>query len=370
MSRVLWAHLPAPGGDAVAMAIPTRFDALGDAVLRGTYAPSPPAQLVFDLVSPGSVLLDLGAHLGVVALVAARLGARVIAVEAAPGNAECLRASRNANGFSNLQVIEAAVSNRPGVLLFREDGAYGQVTDERGTGVVEVRAAPVVGLLEGLGLERVDIVKMDVEGHEPEAIDGMHALLAPPDAPPVVFESNLHTLHRTGATPAQLLRRFEEHGYRTFLVGDGELTEADSSSFQVETVSDYLATKGPTPSRWKVRGPLSDDEIVERSAIEARHPLRHSRAAIARALVAAPPSLRRRSDVAAIIEALALDPDRAVADAARTTADDGPAEASEGGPRALAASALRGRHPGLRLPAGSGVVRGRHPQHEMNSVRR
>ncbi|MCZ7531692.1 MAG: hypothetical protein M5U31_15970 [Acidimicrobiia bacterium] len=115
-------------------------------------------------------------------------------------------------------------------------------------------------------------------------------------------------------------------------MGDRELIAADSSSFQVETVSDYLATKGTTPSGWRVRGPLSTDEIVERATIEARHPLRHSRAAIARALAGADPSLRCRADVAAIIEELALDPDREVSGAAADTSRADPTGAPEGGP--------------------------------------
>lgn len=327
MSNRRWARLTAPDGRTVSMALPPHFDALGDAVLRGSYEPDGAARLVFDLVSPGSVLLDLGAHLGVVTLAAAHLGAVVIAVEAAPGNAACLRASRDANKLTNLEVIEAAVGDRSGTALFREDGAYGQVTGEAGPGVVEVRAVSATRILSDRGLERVDVVKIDVEGHEPEAIDGMRALLQRPDAPPVVFESNRHTLHRTGATPADLLARFEALGYRTYLVGDGDLTEASPASFQVGTVSDYLATKGPTPPGWIVRGPLTLDEVAERIAAQARHPLGHSRAAIARALVRADVSLRLRGDVAVVVEALALDPDSEVAEAARSPRQARPADA-------------------------------------------
>lgn len=341
-----WARLAVPGAPPVSMALPHRFDALGDAVRRGVYEASPPARLVFDLLAAGSVLLDLGAHLGVVALVASRLGATVVAVEAAPGNAACLRASRGANDFALLTIVEAAVSDRPGVVRFREDGAYGQVTGDAGPGVVEVRAAPVTELLREQGLARVDLIKMDVEGHELPAIEGMRELLDRHDAPPVVFESNRHTLHRVGATPADLLSRFEALGYRTYLVGDGELIEAGSSSFQVETVSDYLATKAtqPAPAGWVVRPPLTAGELAERIGREARHPLGHSRAAIARALAGAGPELRGRHDVGVAIELLGLDPDPEVAEAAqaalRTVA---PGRAGDGvaGPLRRVAAELR-----------------------------
>lgn len=319
MTAPRFAQLETPRGDPVRMALPPRHDPLGDAVLHGRYETPDAALLVFDLVSDGSVLLDLGAHLGAVALVAAGIGARVVAVEASPVNAASLRESRDANGFTRLQVVEAAVSDVPGTVHFHQDGPYGRVTSDGGPGVIEVRAAPVTDLLAELDVARVDVVKMDVEGHELAAIDGMEPLMSPCDAPPVVFESNRHTLHHAGRSPSDLLARFEALGYRTYLVGAHELIEAGSSSLQVETVSDYLATKQGAPPGWRVRSPLSPDELAVRIEAEAHHPLKWSRAAVARALGEAGPDLRRRDGIETSIGDLLLDPEPEVAEAAETT---------------------------------------------------
>ncbi len=56
------------------------------------------------------------------------------------------------------------------------------------------------GLLGRLGWDRVDAVKLDVEGAELAAIRGMAGLLSGPNAPIVLYESNTHTLQFFGDT--------------------------------------------------------------------------------------------------------------------------------------------------------------------------
>jgi FkbM family methyltransferase len=61
------------------------------------------------------VVLDIGAHIGFFSAKAAKLAKEVVAVEPVPGNADLLR--RNVGGFSNVQIIEAAISEEETVSL-------------------------------------------------------------------------------------------------------------------------------------------------------------------------------------------------------------------------------------------------------------
>src|SRR5438105_4428726 len=72
---------------------PSAEDPLSRAYADGRYPHGPFSGLLPHLLRPGKTVLDLGAHLGSFALVAAVLGCRVLAVEACPRNAELLRAS-------------------------------------------------------------------------------------------------------------------------------------------------------------------------------------------------------------------------------------------------------------------------------------
>jgi FkbM family methyltransferase len=192
---------------------------------------APHFDLLRRLVRPGSRVLDLGAHIGTFTLAAASLGCEVLAVEASPENAELLRASVEHNGFTHVRIVQAVASNRSGMVPFSCYGPFGHVfTAATNMPTVEVPAVRADDLLAEVGWERVDLVKLDVEGSEIAALDGMTTLLNRTDAPPIIYESNAHTLGFYGRTPEELRGRLEEHGYASYRL--------DSTQSEVE---DYLA---------------------------------------------------------------------------------------------------------------------------------
>jgi FkbM family methyltransferase len=138
--------------------------------------------LVYDLFllpanGAGSTVVDAGANIGVFARWALRHGVqRVICFEPSPQNAECLRRNLAVDISSGLaQVIQKGLwdstktlsfstlnRNNPGAHHVAEDG-YGDVT------------IPVTTLDETcseLDLDRIDYIKMDVEGAEQRALAG------------------------------------------------------------------------------------------------------------------------------------------------------------------------------------------------------
>jgi FkbM family methyltransferase len=302
------------------MAVPADYDFLATHVLgAGKYFP-PHFELALELAPADGVVLDLGAHLGTFTLAAAASGRRVIAVEAAPRNVEMLAESARANGLEGaITIVPAAVSNRSGTVRFQQEGAWGQVTDSWwAADVVEVPARTVAEILADLAVERVDVVKIDVEGSEIAAIEGMAELLAPPDAPAVVYESNAHTLRMFDVTPEQLVGALADFGYDSYLV-DGvkrELTPVTRASFQPETNVDYAAVKRPIPPGWNILRPRTDNDLARAISAESREPSVALRAQLARSLERAPASLLARRDVQLTLTALALDPDETVARAA------------------------------------------------------
>src|SRR5262249_7130458 len=146
---------------------PDTDDDLIRTLASGAYPPAdrPLQQLLHHLTPAGGRVLDLGAHFGVFSLAAAAAGYCVAAVEASPLNAAVLRASAARNGFDRLTVLHACVADRPGTANFLGYGPFGHIiaADDPRHGVI-VRAATVDGLLDELGWDRVDFVKMDVEG--------------------------------------------------------------------------------------------------------------------------------------------------------------------------------------------------------------
>jgi FkbM family methyltransferase len=121
----------------------------------------------------GATVFDLGAHHGIVALMLSRevtSTGRVVAVEANPHNAAAAEANARLNGADNLIVRCAAVSDRPGTLIFNE-GLNGRVDDGTGKwGRVEVSAVTIDQLTAEYGPPAVLFI--DVEGYECHALRG------------------------------------------------------------------------------------------------------------------------------------------------------------------------------------------------------
>ena len=134
------------------------------------------------LLIPGMRVLDIGANIGFYSMLAAsRVGeaGRVWAIEPNPHNVAFLLANRRLNGFQNLEIVQAAASDRWEVLQYfsaASNGITRPVTEgDPETSGDTVQAVPAAAILpKG---ERVDLVKIDVEGAEGKVLLGLEPVL-------------------------------------------------------------------------------------------------------------------------------------------------------------------------------------------------
>ncbi len=136
-------------------------------------------------VKPGAVVLDCGANIGVFTRLSLERGAgKVIAIEPAPENLECLRrnfAKEIADG--RVVVYPKGVWDKDDVLTLNVD-PHNSAADsflihrEGGHEGNKVPLTTIDKLVAELGLERVDFVKMDIEGAEVRALMGGQATIA------------------------------------------------------------------------------------------------------------------------------------------------------------------------------------------------
>ena len=197
-----------------------KFCAGGSAAgfLLGTHDPSIQRALT-TLVKPGMVVYDVGANVGFTAMIAARLvgaGGRVICFEPQPGCSNVLRLNASLNGFSHVMLRAEALGDSDGSALFVVSenstfshlAAVGDTGEARGEIRVELRRLDT--LLDGSGLPRPDLVKIDVEGAELQVLAGAASMLRL--LKPVV----LIELHGTNDGVANCL---SAAGYATHVVG-------------------------------------------------------------------------------------------------------------------------------------------------------
>lgn len=126
-------------------------------------------------VHPGDVVIDGGACWGDTALYFAHLAGsagRVVGFEFEPGNLELLRHNLGLNPqlAGRISVVGAALSDRAGrQVAFRSFGP-GTALDPAGEGSVGTET--IDGLLERGEVDRVDFIKLDIEGAELSALRG------------------------------------------------------------------------------------------------------------------------------------------------------------------------------------------------------
>lgn len=205
------------------------------------------------------VALDIGANIGNHAVSMSRTFSRVIAFEPHPVMAAALRANALLNGCENLQVIELAIGAHQGqgILQQQEPDNFGmfelaldhpiatdaanrvavqQVTVElaRGDDVLDQVLAPG---------ERITLIKIDIEGTELPALQGLTACLRR-DQPVICFEV------RTPAEGQQVRAFLVDMGYghfqaiRASRIGLGSLhnlltRSGRSKHYRLEAVSEF-----------------------------------------------------------------------------------------------------------------------------------
>jgi FkbM family methyltransferase len=123
----------------------------------------------------GDVAVDVGANIGVLTFLAAAIvgnAGRVIAVEPNPDNLQLLYRGIVLNQFTNVEVLPHAASSRRDVFSLTGGTSNTHLIGARAPQEGGYFVQSIV-LDEALGhLARLDFVKMDIEGHEPQAIEG------------------------------------------------------------------------------------------------------------------------------------------------------------------------------------------------------
>ncbi len=143
-------------------------------------------------LQPGDLFLDIGAHWGIMTLHAATRfpgQVKVVAFEAAPRNLTPLRQWVEMNRLTDqVEVVGAAVGDTPGRGELRPESTMGHSLVRTADGRVPVVTVDDILAARPALADRRVVVKIDVEGGEPEVVAGMERLLATGRVAAVIWE--------------------------------------------------------------------------------------------------------------------------------------------------------------------------------------
>lgn len=197
---------------------------LGEAIQRwiymGAFEPTETA-LVREQLRPGMTFLDVGANVGYFSLLAAsRVGprGRVVAIEPSAHAFSRLNATVEANHIEQVEAFQMGLSDAAGKLPLYvqddEDGFHSPTMAEGGGRPVMVPVGELGIFLDEHRIESVDLMKMDVEGHEAHVLRGGREALAAGRVRSILCEFNGHWLERQGSSAEELYRLFAELGFQ------------------------------------------------------------------------------------------------------------------------------------------------------------
>ena len=144
---------------------------IGQRIALGKYEPYL-TKLILEKIKPESVMVDVGANIGYYSLLTAKTAKKVFAIEPEELNFSILKKNAQSNGLKNIELIKAAAGSRQGKAVIKRSkvnpGAHKVVRSEGEIKMIR---------LDDLIKEKVDVIKIDVEGMEAEVIKGARNLI-------------------------------------------------------------------------------------------------------------------------------------------------------------------------------------------------
>ena len=165
----------------------------------------------------GDIVVDVGAGVGEFTIPAAKSVGKeglVVALEPEPRNFAALKDA--VFDFDNVCIVNKCAWNRKEkvrLFLGEQPGLHSLVSALKRKQAIEVQADTLDNICLELGIDRVDFIKMDIEGAELEALEGAKGVLKA--ARKIVIET--HRRNEREPTWPKVQQFLENNGFKTYV---------------------------------------------------------------------------------------------------------------------------------------------------------
>jgi FkbM family methyltransferase len=165
-------------------------------LIDGVYEPNS-LEFILKKLTKNAVFLDIGANIGCFSITTAKLlekqNISVIAIEASPSIFTYLKHNIETNLLTNVKAFNLAADEKDeSNINFYEAPidhfGMGSLGAQFNNDPIQVKTKTVDSIIKNEQINKVDLLKVDVEGYEASVFAGAKELLSSPNAPIILFE--------------------------------------------------------------------------------------------------------------------------------------------------------------------------------------
>lgn len=194
-------------------------------------------------IKPGMVVIDIGAHIGYYTLLFSKLvgsNGKVYAFEPDPDNFSILQ--KNTENLKNVEIFKVALSDLEGKIGFYKihdsTGCHSIVLPEAEAEKIIVDSTTLDSFLEYKKINKVNFIKIDIEGGEPFAFKGMKKIINNSSTISIISEFNPEAIEQSNKNPKDFLNEIRKNGLKTYAIKEkGEVALFE----HMEQISFYQA---------------------------------------------------------------------------------------------------------------------------------
>ncbi|HEX6240239.1 MAG TPA: FkbM family methyltransferase [Polyangiales bacterium] len=219
----------------------------------------------------GKVAFDVGVNYGYTSAWLSRWAERVYSFEPNPNNAAMIREQLRIRRIDNVEHIQTAISDHAGegVLHVKPFDGHHSLADIGASSTVSTMPVPLTTLdrfAQERRIEQVSLLKIDVEGFEPEVLHGARGLLSARAIDLILFEYSPRFYRQRRLDPRAPIAVLEQYGYQAKTLQGHPLDPESTSTFQQ---IDLLA-EPPSPRRQRMGASSADG--AQREPVDAMQP--------------------------------------------------------------------------------------------------
>jgi FkbM family methyltransferase len=184
-------------------------------------------KVVERILKKGDIFLDLGSHIGFYALIAARIvseSGHVYAFEPTPATRDTLNKNIIDNNLSNIITVESfGISDRSEKVYFIVNSNSSECNKISRSGIeseniITIKTISVDDYAILNNIQKIDLVKMDIEGAEYQAIMGMRKIISENPDIKLIFEYNKKILDENDSSGVKIFNLLKELGFNKFTI--------------------------------------------------------------------------------------------------------------------------------------------------------